>query len=179
MPHPQNRHGVLHLKNSWPLRPASVHCILRLSSSLRHSKCSFFNTWAFPWPSPDQAGSIDNGDIPMLAASVLTISHMMVVPLGRTLHVDPQAYTLITVHPPSWSAQTAIKLAVTHVHWNAVHVALAHDVSKLVFIETISWMTYNSRNSRKFRPAKFKRDTVCQHVYMHLHLFLLCLVITE
>ena len=83
------------------------------------------------------------------------------VPLGRTLHVDPEAYTSTTVHPVEVHKQShqASRRARTLEYCQRSCRRTTLTRVK-IFVEIISWMTCNLRNWRKFRPAKFKRYTV-------------------
>ena len=81
------------------------------------------------------------------------------VPLGRTLHVDHFDYCPSSLLNSKYTNR-AIKLAVTSVARVRCPRSCRRTTLVKIFVEIISRMTCNSQNSRKFRPAKFKRYTV-------------------
>ena len=63
------------------------------------------------------------------------------VPLGRILHVDPEALIHFDYCPSSLLKYTngAIKLAVVRVSWNAVHILAGRRTTRVnIFVEIFS-----------------------------------------
>ena len=86
------------------------------------------------------------------------------VPLGRTLHVDHFDYCPSSLLNSKYTNR-AIKLAVTSVALVRCPRSCRCTTLVKIFVEIISRMTCNLRNSRKFRPAKFKHYTVIHSTF--------------
>ena len=99
-----------------------------------------------------------------LAASVLADTSRQMVPLGelsmwiRKLTLRLLSILTVEVHKQSHQASCDQCCARTLEYCLC---SCRRTTLVKIFVEIISQMTCNSRNSRKFRPAKFKRYTVC------------------